>query len=277
MTDLPTLPLADAINAIIAWMQFGLDGIFGPIKVVIEGADQILRDCLYGMPSYLMIAVAAAIMAYRRRYAAAVGVAVALAFIANLGLWRAATDTLSLVTIASLLSILLGIPAAVLIAENRAAKAIILPLLDYMQSTPAFVYLIPAVLFFGIGTVPGVIATAAFALPPVTRALAVGLEQVPSAMIEAGTAFGATRLQLIYKVKVPLARAYLYAGISQCIMMSLSMVVICALIGARGLGVEVVTALTQMNLAKGIESGIAVVMLALVLDTLCRPRERREV
>ena len=275
--ELPPLPLPDAINALIQWMQFNLDPVFGPFKATITTIDEAARNALFAVPAYAVIGAAAGFMIWRRRLVAACGVALGLALIVNLGLWRPAMDTVALVAIASGISILVGVPTAILIAESRTAKAAIVPLLDYMQSTPAFVYLIPAVLFFGIGAVPGVLATAAFALPPVTRAVALGLEQVDPRLVEAGRAFGASRFQILRKVKLPLAGAYLQVGLNQCIMMALSMVVICSLIGARGLGVEVITALTQMNLGKGIEAGTCVVLLAMVLDRLCRPREKREI
>jgi glycine betaine/proline transport system permease protein len=275
--DLAPLPLPDAINALIHWMQFNLDPVFGPFKATITTIDQWARDFLFAVPPYVVIGAAAGCMIWRRRFIAASGIALGLAIIVNLGLWRPAMDTVALVAIASGLSILVGVPTAILIAESRTAKAAVVPLLDYMQSTPAFVYLIPAVIFFGIGAVPGVLATAAFALPPVTRAVALGLEQVDPRLVEAGRAFGASRFQILCKVKLPLAGTYLQVGLNQCIMMALSMVVICSLIGARGLGVEVITALTQMNLAKGIEAGICVVLLAMVLDHLCRPKDKRDI
>lgn len=274
--DFAPLPLPDAINTLIQWMQFNLDPLFGPFKATITTIDQWTRNGLFAVPSYVVIGGAAGWMIWRRRFIGAGGVTLSLAIIVNLGLWRPAMDTVALVAIASGLSILIGVPTAILMAENRAAKAAVVPLLDYMQSTPAFVYLIPAVLFFGIGAVPGVLATAAFALPPITRAVALGLEQVDPRLVEAGRAFGASRFQILCKVKLPLAGTYLQVGLNQCIMMALSMVVICSLIGARGLGVEVITALTQMNLAKGIEAGTCVVLLAMVLDHLCRPKDKRD-
>jgi len=273
--EMPTLPLAARISAVVHWMQFNLDGVFGTIKAALVMADLALRGLLGAVPPWGLIGGIALILLWRRRFGAAVAITVALALIANLGLWRAATDTVALVLLSAVLALGVGAPLGVLVAESRAARTIVTPILDYMQTTPAFVYLIPAVLFFGIGAAPGVLATAAFALPPVTRALALGLDQVSPQAIEAGNAFGASRLQLLFKIKLPLALPYFRVGVNQCIMMSLSMVVVCALIGARGLGVEVVTALTQMNLAQGIEAGLAVVLVAATLDRLFDPGSSR--
>lgn len=274
--EIPPLPLADWISALVRWMQFNLDGVFGAIKSVLILADGTLRSLLGVAPPWALIGGIALMLLWRRRLGAAVGIAAALALIANLGLWRAATDTIALVLVASALALAVGAPLGILIAESRVARAVATPVLDYMQTTPAFVYLIPAVLFFGIGAAPGVLATAAFALPPVTRALAVGLDQVSPQAIEAGRAFGGSRMQILFKIKLPLALPYFRVGVNQCIMMSLSMVVICSLIGARGLGVEVITALSQMNLAQGIEAGLAVVLVAATLDRLFDPGSPRK-
>jgi len=273
--EMPTLPLAARISAVVHWMQFNLDGVFGAIKAALVMADLALRGLLGAVPPWGLIGGIALILLWRRRFGAAVAITVALALIANLGLWRAATDTVALVLLSAVLALGVGAPLGVLVAESRAARTIVTPILDYMQTTPAFVYLIPAVLFFGIGAAPGVLATAAFALPPVTRALALGLDQVSPQAIEAGNAFGASRLQLLFKIKLPLALPYFRVRVTQRIMMPLSLVVVCALIGARGLGVEVVTALTQMNLAQGIEAGLAVVLVAATLDRLFDPGSSR--
>lgn len=273
--EMPRLPLAAWISAVVHWMQFNLDGVFGAIKAALVMADLALRGLLGAVPPWELIGGIALTLLWRRRFGAAVAITVALALIANLGLWGAATDTVALVLLSAVLALGVGAPLGVLVAESRAARTIVTPILDYMQTTPAFVYLIPAVLFFGIGAAPGVLATAAFALPPVTRALALGLDQVSPQAIEAGQAFGASHLQLLFKIKLPLALPYFRVGVNQCIMMSLSMVVVCALIGARGLGVEVITALTQMNLAQGIEAGLAVVLIAATLDRLFDPGSSR--
>lgn len=273
--ELPTLPIADWISAVIRWMQINLDGVFSTVKSALVGTDAMLSWAFAAPPAWLAIGGIAILLAWRRRFLAAVGIAAALALIANLGLWRAATETLALVAMASALALALGGPLGILTAESRVARAIVTPILDYMQTTPAFVYLIPAVLFFGIGAAPAVLATSAFALPPVTRAVALGLNQVSPTVVEAGRAFGATRLQILWKIKLPLALPYIRVGVNQCIMMALSMVVVCSLIGARGLGVEVITALTQFNLGQGIEAGIGVVLIAVVLDRVFVPENRR--
>ncbi len=158
-----------------------------------------------------------------------------------------------------------------IVAGVLAWRTIVAPVLDYMQTTPAFVYLIPSVLFFGIGTAPGVFATVVFALPPLTRNIALGIQEADAKVIEAAEAFGATRAQLLRKVKLPLALPYFVIGINQCVMMSLSMVVMASLIGARGLGTIVVTSLAQVDFPMGIESGLAVVAIAIALDRISRP------
>lgn len=264
--DIPRLPLAAWLDDLVRWMQFNLDAIFNPVKNGISAIDSALRAALYFVPSYAVIAALVLFLLWRKRFGSACWVGIGLALIVNLGLWHDTLDTCSLMLPACGLAILIGGPLGILIAESRIAAATLIPALDYMQATPAFVYLIPAVLFFGIGATPGVLATAAFALPPVSRAVALGLREVKPPLVEAGTAFGATRFQILLKVKLPLSRPYIVVGINQCIMMALSMVVICALIGAGGLGVDVVTALAQMNLPQGIEAGVAVVLLAMALD-----------
>ena len=273
--DIPTVPLADWLSALTRWMQFNLDGVFGGLKSVLVGATAALSGAFAAVPIWAAIGGIALLLVSQRRFVAAFGVAAALALIANLGLWQAAVNTLALVAVASAIALALGVPLGILSAESRTARRFVTPMLDYMQTTPAFVYLIPAVLFFGIGAAPGVLATAIFALPPVTRALTLGIDQVDPAMVEAGRAFGASRLQILWKIKLPLARPYIRVAVNQCIMMALSMVVVCALIGARGLGVEVITALSQLNLGQGIEAGIAVVLIAVVLDRVFVPENPR--
>lgn len=272
--EIPALPLPQAIDVLVHWLQQNLDPAFGPLKAMIAFLDNTIRRTIGVVPPGLLITAAFVILAWRRRFAAAAAVGTALLLILNQGYWRAGVDTSSLVLISTAFSLCLGVPLAMAMAESRLVRFLATPVLDYMQATPAFVYLIPSVLFFGVGTAPGVFATVMFALPPVTRALLLGLDLTPAGSVEAGQAFGASRLQILLKVKLPSALPYLATGINQSVMMALSMVVVCALIGARGLGVEVVAALSQMNLRLGIEAGVSVVLLAIAFDRLFSPPHR---
>jgi glycine betaine/proline transport system permease protein len=177
-------------------------------------------------------------------------------------------DTLSLVFSATFLALLIGIPLGIWMAKNDLVDRIVKPILDFMQTMPAFVYLIPSVIFFGLGKMPGAIATIIFAMPPVVRLTNLGIRQVPEDVVEAATSFGSTSGQMLLKVQIPLAMPTILAGVNQTIMLSLSMVVISAMIGARGLGEVVLSGVTQMQIGDGFEGGIAVVILAIVLDRI---------
>ena len=185
-------------------------------------------------------------------------------------------QTLALVLSSTGMALLLGIPLGIWMAGSRRCNKVMLPVLDCMQTMPAFVYLIPAVLFFGLGTVPGAFATIIFALPPVARLTALGICQVPKNVVEAARSFGATSWQLLYKVQLPLALPTILAGVNQTIMMSLSMVVVAAMISAGGLGEIVLKGITQMKIGMGFEGGIAVVILAIVLDRITQGIARRK-
>ena len=186
--------------------------------------------------------------------------------------------TLSMVSTATLIALVVGLPLGILMAKNGTANKIIRPVLDFMQTMPAFVYLIPAVYFFDLGEVPGTVATIIFAMPPVVRLTNLGIRQVPEDVVEAARAFGSTPAQLLFKVQMPLAVPTIMAGLNQTIMLSLSMVVISAMIGADGLGKTVYEGITQMNIGKGFEGGLAVVILAMLLDriTQCLGSEQKK-
>jgi glycine betaine/proline transport system permease protein len=177
-------------------------------------------------------------------------------------------QTLSMVIIAVLLCVLLGVPLGILGAKNQTAHKVITPVLDFMQTLPAFVYLLPAVTFFGLGVVPGVISTLIFAMPPVIRLTDLGLKQVPEELVELGKSFGSTFFQMLFKIELPLARSTIMAGINQCIMLSLSMVVIASMIGAKGLGGEVWRGIQRMEIGDGFEAGLAIVIIAIILDRI---------
>jgi glycine betaine/proline transport system permease protein len=189
-------------------------------------------------------------------------------FIYNIGLWKVSMETLALVIGAVALCILIGIPLGILAAKNKSAHRIIAPILDFMQTLPAFVYLLPAIPFFGLGVVPAVLTTIVFAMPPVIRLTDLGLKQVPEELEELGKSFGSTFWQMLLKIELPLARANILAGINQCIMLSLSMVVVAAMIGAKGLGGVVWTAIQQLKMGMGFEAGVAIVILAIILDRI---------
>ena len=186
----------------------------------------------------------------------------------NLGLWSQTMETLSLVLTATLISLIIGLPLGILMAKSNIADKILRPVLDFMQTMPAFVYLIPAVYFFDLGSVPGVFATIIFAMPPVVRLTNLGVRGVPRDVVEAAKSFGATPSQLLFKVQIPLAIPTVMAGLNQTIMLSLSMVVISAMIGAEGLGKIVLKGITQMKIGQGFEGGLAVVIVAMILDRI---------
>ena len=200
----------------------------------------------------------------------------ALLLVANLGYWQATMETLSLVLCATLVCVVVGVPVGIAAAHRPWLYAALHPVLDLMQTIPTFVYLIPTLVLFGLGVVPGLISTVIFAIPAPIRLTHLGISSVPANLYEAGKAFGATRTQMLWKIELPYALPTIMAGITQCIMLSLSMVVIAALVGADGLGKPVVRALNSVNIAMGFEAGLAIVVLAIVLDRVCKRPHRRK-
>lgn len=185
-----------------------------------------------------------------------------------MGYWEDAIHTTTLVLVATFIALILGIPLGILSARHKTADMIIRPILDFMQTMPAFVYLIPAIFFFSVGNTPGIIATVIFSLPPAVRLTSLGIRNVPSDVVEAGHAFGATENQILYKIQLPLAMPTILTGVNQVILLSLSMVVIASMVGARGLGSIVYQGIQQNDIAKGFESGLGIVILAIILDRI---------
>lgn len=271
MTDtfsIPELPLKFAITGALEILNTYFAWLFNAFSVTVEAMNDVVIAALIAVPPALFIVATTAFLVLRRRYSAAITVCLGLLLIWNLEYWMASLHTVSIVILATIPALLLGLPTGVLIAETKWARAVLMPVLDLMQTLPAFVYLIPSVLFFGVGPVPGAVATAIFALPPFARSVALGLGEVPKHIVEVGHAVGLTRVQILVKIKVPLAMPFLLAGLSQAVMMSLSMVVIASLIGAPGIGTEVVASLSQMDFALGIESGLCIVILAITVERL---------
>lgn len=226
---------------------------------------------LLWLPPILVVAVIAA-LAYllQRSWRLTGGVVLGLLFIVNQGLWKETVETLVLVVAATTCSMAIGVPVGIWAAHNERVYRILHPILDLMQTLPTFVYLIPVLILFGLGIAPGLIVTVIFASPAPIRLTWLGITSVPTPLLEAGQSFGATKRQLLWKVELPSALPTIMAGLTQCIMLSLSMVVIAALIGANGLGRPVVRALNSVNIPLGLEAGLAIVILAIILDRMAR-------
>jgi len=263
--------MAVAIDTIKAHGTFLFDGISTLIRGTVDGVMALLRAL---SAPYLIVAIAALAWGLRRSWTLTAFVALALLFILNQGYWEATLETLALVMVATLASAAIGIPLGIAAAHRPRLFAALRPVLDLMQTLPTFVYLIPTLVLFGLGVVPGLISTVIFALPAPIRLTHLGISSVPRPLIEAGEAFGATPMQLLWKVELPSAASTIIAGITQCIMLSLSMVVIAALVGAGGLGVPVVRALNSVQVGMGFEAGFTIVLLAIILDRISRPKER---
>jgi glycine betaine/proline transport system substrate-binding protein len=220
-------------------------------------------------PWWLLIAIFMALAWLgSRRVVLTLAVGLAMFAVGMLGLWDLMLQTLTLMLIASLVALLFGLPIGILTAKSRGFKTIVMPTLDVMQTMPSFVYLIPALMLFGLGKVPAILATVIYALPPMIRLTALGIEQVPTEVTEAATAFGVTPAQLLLTVELPLARPSIMAGVNQTIMLALSMVVVASMIGARGLGEQVLNGIQTLDVGQGLEAGIGIVILAVVLDRI---------
>ncbi len=263
---MPKLPIGLWVEMAVGWAQVNLDTLFDFITLIISALVTGIEKIFLAFHPLIIIAVVFVLFWFIANRRIAVGTAIGLYLIYNMQLWKPSIETLALVLAAAALALLLGIPLGILTARSNLAHKIIMPLLDFMQTMPAFVYLIPAVLFFGLGQVPGLIATVVFAMPPTIRLTGLGIRQVPVQLVEASDAFGSTEWQKLIKVQIPLALPTIMAGVNQCIMLSLSMVVIAAMIGAGGLGNEVLTGISRLDIAKGFEGGLAIVLMAIILD-----------
>jgi glycine betaine/proline transport system permease protein len=268
------LPVGRTAKAAVDWLMaeagWFFDGLAAGLEALIGALLWLLQT-----PHPLIVIAAATALAYwlRRSRGTALLVAVGLLYIVNQGYWRETTETLTLVLSAVVVCMGLGVPIGIAAAHRPRLYAAMRPVLDLMQTLPTFVYLIPAIVFFGIGMVPGLLATAIFVIPAPIRLTHLGVSSTPRELIEAGEAFGATPSQLLWKVELPYAMPQIMAGLTQSIMLSLSMVVIAALVGADGLGVPVVRALNSVNTALGFEAGLVIVALAIVLDRMARGPE----
>lgn len=266
--DIPRIPLGD-------WIEAGLDYLTSEFSSVTRGISRFtqtgisaLNDALMWLPEWALMALIALLCWRLSGIRLVVGAVLGLALIWNMGLWFPMIESLTLVVIATLVAVMIAMPVGIFAALSDKFYRVIMPVLDFMQTMPAFVYLIPAIPFFGIGSVSAIFATVIFSMPPAIRFTTLGIRQVPTELVEAADAFGATRSQKLLKVQMPLSLPTIMAGINQTIMLALSMVVIAAMIGADGLGNEVWKAIQRLRPGDGFEAGIAVVILAMLLDRL---------
>jgi glycine betaine/proline transport system substrate-binding protein len=267
------LPVGDMVATGVDWVKQHGAIVFRAISTTVGGAISAVFTLLRVLPPLLLILVTAA-FAWRmqRSFGLAVFVVAGLLLIMNQGYWQQTLETLALVLVSACSASIVGIPIGIAAAHRPWLAAVLRPGLDLMQTLPTFVYLIPTLVLFGLGVVPALISTVIFALPAPIRLTQLGISGVPRALLEAGEAFGATRWQMLYKIELPSAAPLILAGITQCIMLSLSMVVIAALVGAGGLGVPVVRALASVQVGMGLEAGLAIVLLAIILERLTRIR-----
>ncbi|MFW7432025.1 ABC transporter permease/substrate binding protein [Vagococcus carniphilus] len=262
------LPVADWVETLTSWMTDTFSGLFSFFQVIGQTIMDGLTNGLLFIPPIVFIALITVVAYFisNKKWGLTSFTFFGLLFILNQGLWTDLMNTLTLVLISSVISIIIGVPLGILMAKNETAQKIITPILDFMQTMPGFVYLIPAVAFFGIGMVPGVFASVIFALPPTVRFTNLGIRQVPKELVEASDSFGGTGKQKLFKLELPLAKNTILAGINQTTMLSLSMVVIASMIGAPGLGRGVLSALQRAQVGNGFVNGVALVILAIIID-----------
>jgi glycine betaine/proline transport system permease protein len=258
-------PINEFVQTLVVNYGFVFKAISQTILQVILFMEWILR----GLPWWVVF-IAFLVLAWfaARKISLVLMVGVMLLIVGALGLWDLTMQTLALMLIASLISVVIGVPVGIWLAKSRIMRRITLPVLDVMQTMPSFVYLIPAIMLFGLGKVPAVLATIIYAVPPLIRLTDLGIRQVDSEVVEAATAFGGSPSQILFGVELPLATPTIMAGLNQTIMMALSMVVVASMIGARGLGEQVLNGIQTLDVGKGLEAGLGIVILAIVLDRI---------
>jgi len=265
-TLVPRIPLGEWVDTFVDWMTTTFRPLFRFVKDVLVGIYDGLDTILSSPPFWVVALALAALALLAKGWKLALGSLVGFVVIAGVDQWDNAMDTLALVLLSAVLALVVAIPVGIWAARNDRVSAVVRPVLDFMQTMPAFVYLIPTVVIFLTGPVPGIIATIIFAMAPGVRFTELGIRQVDKEVVEAGQAFGATPGRILRQIQLPLALPTIMAGVNQVIMLSLSMVVIAGMVGAGGLGNDVVAALQRVNVALGFEAGLAVVILAMFLD-----------
>lgn len=285
------LNIGKYVEMFVDWLSDVGSPIFRQITIIIENCVDVLQEGLNAIPFYIVI-LAFVLIAFFIKNKNSVKIsslknnakevlglpvfcALGLFLIYWMGFWEETMDTFVLVIVSTFIILLMGIPLGISCARNKKVNTIVRPILDFMQTMPAFVYLIPAILFFSVGNVPGVVATVIFSLPPAVRMTALGIRNVPEEVVEASIAFGCTKRQTLFKVQLPLALPTILAGINQVIMLALSMVVIASMVGAGGLGESVYAGIQQADIALGFEAGLCIVILAIMLDRMTQSLEQK--
>ena len=262
-------PLAKWIDIVMDWLLTHLDGFFDVVRIIILQVVNVFEAVFMFVPWFIIIPLAGlAGWKLLGRLRTGIVFMVLMTLIGIFGYWELAMKTLSLVIASVFFSLLIGIPTGINMARNDRTQSILKPLLDAMQTMPSFVYLIPALMFFGMGKVPAMFATIIYAVPPVIRLTNVGIRTVDKEAVEASKAFGATPRQVLFDVQLPLAKPSIMVGINQTTMMALAMVVIGSMIGAKGLGMEVLLAINRIEVGRGFEAGLSIVFLAIVIDRI---------
>jgi glycine betaine/proline transport system permease protein len=260
------IPVGDVFEGLINWLTEHFDPFFDGLSGLITAILAVFKSILLFPHPYLVIALFGLVAWVTAKKGVSIFTVLGLLLIENMGFWTATIETLALVISSVLIALAVAIPLGIWASKSNLVESIVRPILDFMQTLPAFVYLIPAVLFFKLGEVPGVVATLIFSMPPAVRLTNLGIRQVPTEIKEAARAFGSTPGQILFKAELPVAMPTIMAGVNQTIMLALSMVVIAGMIGAGGLGNEVLKGITQLRIDLGFESGIAIVILAIFLD-----------
>lgn len=275
MKIVPQIPVGAWIEAGIGWLEANLAALWNLITVVLATLYQWLETALLAPPAIALILAAGALAWAVRGWMFAIFALIGFALIRSMAMWEASMSTLALVLVAAVFAAVVSIPVGILAARNDSVSAAVRPVLDFMQTLHPFVYLVPAIVIFGIGTVPGIVATIVFGMPPGVRLTELGIRQVDKEVVEAGEAFGARPRQVLARIQVPLALPTVMAGLNQVIMLSLSMVVLAGLVGAGGLGAEIISAISRIDTALAFEGGIAIVILAIFLDRITGAVGRR--
>jgi glycine betaine/proline transport system permease protein len=264
----PRIPVGDVIETAFDWVNDNLGALFDLVTVVVSASVDGLTALLTAPPALLLAAVLAGLAFLLKGWRFAAGSAVAFVLMIGMGQWAAAMETLSLVLFATVVAVAISVPLGIAAARSSRVSSAVRPVMDLMQTMPAFVWLVPVVTLFGIGVVPGVVATIIFALPPGVRLTELGIRQVDPEVVEAGHAFGSSPVEILRGIQLPLALPTVMAGVNQVIMLALSMAVIAGLVGAGGLGGVVTSSIARLDIGLGFEGGISVVILAVYLDRI---------